>query len=850
MRPGQRWISEAEPELGLGLIESIEGRRVVLRFPARDETRVYAVDGAPLRRARFQPGDRIEDETGRSFAVAEVTEAEDGLLHYHPARGPALPETALAATLGTAQAADRLLAGLTDEDRWFRLRAEAWAVRRNIEGSPVRGFLGGRIELIPHQLYIASEVVDRVAPRVLLADEVGLGKTIEACLVLHRLLRTGRVERALVLVPDALVHQWFVELYRRFHFRFALVDADRCDDETGDPFAEEQLVIASVDWLDREPARATQAVEAGWDLLVVDEAHHLAWTPGAPSPAYAMVEQLAAASEGLLLLTATPEQLGLESHFARLRLLDPARYDDLEQFREEQSHYREAAERARQLQEDGEESLLAELLDRHGPGRVMFRNTRRAVAGFPARLVRPAEVEDKLDWLVELLRASPDEKFLLICEATQQVLRLEAKLRGRIQAKIAVFHEDMTLVQRDRQAAWFAEPDGARLLLCSEIGGEGRNFQFCHHIVLYDLPDHPERVEQRVGRLDRIGQKHDIEIHVPYLAGTREERRFRWLHEGMDAFATPLQGADLLLREFGDPDTEDIDLAALRARRDALQAELEQGRDRLLELHSHVPARSGRIVAAIREHEDGDALRDFLLELFDVFGVHAEELGNRDWLLTATQTYADVFSGFPTEDGLRVTFHRDRALEREDVTFLSWDHPMIDEGLDALHGTERGSTSVVRCEGEPAIYLQAQFVIECPAPRRLQIERFLPSTPVTILVDMSGAEVDPAWPETFAEEQLGPVLQDNAQLRGLAQQLIGTARDLAADRLPPVRKVARKRVRDSLGVELKRLRALAEINANVRPAEIDGLESWIEQALAALDDARLRLDALRLILRQ
>ena len=111
--------------------------------------------------------------------------------------------------------------------------------------------------------------------------------------------------------------------------------------------------------------------------------------------------------------------------------------------------------------------------------------------------------------------------------------------------------KDSRSVQRDRNAAWFAEPDGARLLICSEIGSEGRNFQFAHHLVLFDLPLNPELLEQRIGRLDRIGQTQDIHIHVPYLAHSPQEVLARWYHEGLNAFECNLEGGNELLRQFG-----------------------------------------------------------------------------------------------------------------------------------------------------------------------------------------------------------------------------------------------------------------------------------------------------------
>lgn len=107
-----------------------------------------------------------------------------------------------------------------------------------------------------------------------------------------------------------------------------------------------------------------------------------------------------------------------------------------------------------------------------------------------------------------------------------------------------VFHEGLSLVERDRAAAAFAdEEEGCQVLVCSEIGSEGRNFQFCRHLVMFDLPLHPDQLEQRIGRLDRIGQRHAIEIHAPVFTGSPGEKLLRWYHEGLDAFSAPKASA-------------------------------------------------------------------------------------------------------------------------------------------------------------------------------------------------------------------------------------------------------------------------------------------------------------------
>ena len=343
---GQRWVSDTEPELGLGMVLKVGFGRVEIYFPAAAEHRQYALQAAPLRRVRFQAGDSIKCHDQVQHVVTQVTE-ENGLVIYHTEDGT-FPEALLSDTISFSKPQDRLFAGQIDDPRTYELRLRALERRCELRKSPTRGFAGGRVDLIPHQMAIASEVTGRLLPRVLLADEVGLGKTIEACLILHRLHLTGRASRVLVLVPDALLHQWFVELLRRFNLLFSLFDEERClsieaNEEGGNPFLDSQLVLTSLGLLTASERRVEQALEAGWDLLIVDEAHHLEWTPAEASSAYTLVERLAAQTEGVLLLSATPQQLGAEGHFARLRLLDPDRYSDLAHFVEETAHYEEVA---------------------------------------------------------------------------------------------------------------------------------------------------------------------------------------------------------------------------------------------------------------------------------------------------------------------------------------------------------------------------------------------------------------------------------------------------------------------------------------------------------------------------
>jgi ATP-dependent helicase HepA len=170
----QRWSSQTEPELGPGTVIKIGQGRVTLHFPAADETRMYAETSAPLLRISFKTGDDIVNEEGQTATVSEVQ--SDGELFIYRTDIGLIKEADLGVVTIMHGPEDRLLAGDVDSKTHFELRQRALDLDFTHRKSPVRGFVGGRINLIPHQLYIAGEVSSRYAPRVLLSDEVGLGK--------------------------------------------------------------------------------------------------------------------------------------------------------------------------------------------------------------------------------------------------------------------------------------------------------------------------------------------------------------------------------------------------------------------------------------------------------------------------------------------------------------------------------------------------------------------------------------------------------------------------------------------------------------------------------------------------
>jgi len=958
---GQRWISDTESELGLGTVVAVDPRMVTLLFPATGENRLYSRNDSPITRVMFNPGDTVTSHEGWQLKVDEVKE-EKGLLAYVGTRldteeaNTMLREVFLDSKLVFSKPQDRLFAGQIDRMDRFALRFRARKYQSEQYRQPWSGLRGMRTSLIPHQLNIAHDVGRRHAPRVLLADEVGLGKTIEAGMILHQQLLAGSAERVLIVVPETLQHQWLVEMLRRFNLRFALFDDERyaeAQHDSDNPFETEQLVICSLDFVRRSKQRLEHLCDAEWDLMVVDEAHHLMWSEDAPSREYQAIEQLAERVPGVLLLTATPEQLGMESHFARLRLLDPGRFHDFEQFVEEQQNYRPVADAValllagnhltddqlntlcdligeqdiepllqtansdREGSESARQELISMLMDRHGTSRVLFRNTRNGVKGFPKRelhtirLPLPTQyqtaikvsgimsarksVEDRardmlypeqiyqefegdsgtwwnfdprVDWLMGYLTSHRSQKVLVICAKAATALQLEQVLREREGIRAAVFHEGMSIIERDRAAAWFAEEDtGAQVLLCSEIGSEGRNFQFASNLVMFDLPFNPDLLEQRIGRLDRIGQAHDIQIHVPYLEKTAQSVLVQWYHEGLDAFEhTCPTGRAIydsvytqLIQYLAAPEnTAGFDelIKQCREQHDALKLQLEQGRDRLLEIHSNGGEKSQALAEAISAQDNDTGLVSFALNLFDIVGINQDDRGDNMVVLTPSDhMLVPDFPGLP-EDGCTITFERDVALSREDAQFVTWEHPIIRNGLDLILSGDTGSCalSLLKNKALPVgtLLLELVYVVEAKAPKQLQLNRFLPPTPVRMLVDKNGTNLAGQVEFESFNRQLSAVNRHTgSKLVNAVQQDVHAILQLAEEKVEAAAQVlikaAREEADEKLSAELSRLEALKAVNPNIRDDELEAIEANRLQVLESLAQANWRLDALRLV---
>ena len=487
---GQRWISLAEPELGLGIVSDTEHRRVTIDFPLVETSRVYSIGNTPLIRCKFQINDTIKLTDNSQHGIID-TKDQHSLLHYKISDNTWISEQEIDATQGKISPLDRLQAGQIGSFKWFNVYREMIKATNRQQGQLSHGFVGPKINIIPHQYDVAQQILKMPLPRALLADEVGLGKTIEAGLVIHQLMVSGRAQRILICVPASLVNQWLVEMKRKFNLDCTLIDDEYCaEQESENPFTQIQVALCNFDWLSNSRF-LEQAQNTEWDMMVVDESHRLQWE----SKAYQSALALSKVSQGVLLLTATPEQLGVESHFARLHMLDPLRFSNLDQFLDEEEQYGIISEIVDQIELEGLASALPAIAslndakltafadetlsknndekdftdwmaDRYGTGRMVYRNTRRTISGFPQRHSEFYHLKEQsnLEWLIDWLITLGDMKVLLICETAENAILINQAINTQTHIQSGAFHEQYSLIERDQIAASFVEPDGIQVL--------------------------------------------------------------------------------------------------------------------------------------------------------------------------------------------------------------------------------------------------------------------------------------------------------------------------------------------------------------------------------------------------
>ncbi len=967
---GQRWASHTEADLGLGVVIELEGRRVTLSFPAVEEIRTYTTRDAPLSRIKYAIDETITSIDGQLLTITDLSE-HNGLILYHcidaENRTKDLSELQLSAFVRFCSPQQRLFSGQFGGERSYKLRAKTLQQNLRLHQMDIQGLSGTRTSLLPHQLYIAHEVSKRHAPRVLLADEVGLGKTIEAGMILHQQIISGKSERVLIIVPESLLHQWLVEMLRRFNLAFSIFDRSRLaalsasevteqepllDEQKAteekvqlNPFESEQKIICSLDFLMSDSAIRAQLLQAHWDMVIIDEAHHIAWSEDKVNDEYRFVEQLSQQTDGLLLLTATPEQAGIESHFARLHLLDPARFNQLEAFKKEAQEYTQINQlisaildqdnqkenqlskslSKKQLQflqqqlphlaakdipacvadEKQKQQLIRQLLDQYGTGRVLFRNTRANIKDFPEREVIPQPLSDseniyahlsileqanhdnldqllfpeqtideslwikkdpRVNWLTTLLKNNKKQKILVICHRKETAIALDKYLNLSAGIRSTCFYEGLTIVERDRSAAYFSDSEsGAQTLICSEIGSEGRNFQFAHHLVLFDLPINPDLVEQRIGRLDRIGQTETIKIHVPYMTNLPQSILFNWYQNALNLFQKSCAAGYLvyqtfqpqLLQQLVKPDDKLEELInSARAFTQTTMSEFKQGRDRLLELNSCNPEIAQRLISSIESLENNHQLSDYMTQVFDYFGIE-QEFHSEGCIIVRPGDHMqqEHFPGLKTE-GNTLTYQREIALAREDMEFLSWEHPMVTGVMEMLINTELGNSAVsmmqIKGLAPATILLETFYTASTMAPRSLQLHHYLQPEPYRFLFDIKGKDLSETVPHHRLNDLCNPVTKRRAQgivaqIRKIIEKTLLFSEQKIKQRIPEIKQQALARMQSELQQEKQRLISLQKMNGAIRDDEIEFIDQQIQQSEHYLNQTEAVLQSIRVI---
>ena len=755
------------PELGIGKVAAVERRVIVVEFPLRNTTLRLAAGSDALVPVDLDPG-RAVRVLATQAETRIVSRLADGRLQLADG-ATASPDAVWPLQLEGALL-DRLAVADFDATGDLLIRLDLLHLLAIREAGGLGSFLGGRVRLFPHQLYVAEHATAADPVRWLLADEVGLGKTVEACLILNRLVHTRGIDRCLIVVPDALTVQWLGELWRKYHQVFTLLDEPRLADVARDfgasfnPFDVHRRAVIAIETLVEQSHLTQLAVAAGIDLLVVDEAQRLRRPPGHPGePAWRAVAPIAALNRHVLLLSATPLEDDAHGFFRLLQMLRPDEFPEASAFEERLAHgvplppctssTRRVdigglpprvgmpvafdppdAWRARDAVES--EVRRATASDPVARRRKIDRVRRALASGAALSAVlapdetnlrqlaaRMDDADPRLRWLLARAPGWKDrgEKTLIFVAHRETLEWLRGMFAQRAQLTTGVFHEELSPPRRDTEVARFRERDGPSILVSTECGGEGRNFEFCRRLVLFDLPWKPTVVEQRIGRLDRIGRQRPVEI-VFFTPSSGVGADVVRLFETLGVFHEPMAGLEPQLAHL-EAAIEDIALdsgASLTDQRlEQLVTDARAARTRIREaayqqLHRdpYRPELGPGILAKVPV--DLDALVESVtVRACSRLGFRVERRrGTRAFAIEfGVEALVDSLPGVSAGMSYVGSFDREEAVEDESIDFFASGHPLV-EGLltyfeDSGHG--RVARVAIETAGEPGRGLVAIY---------------------------------------------------------------------------------------------------------------------------------------------
>lgn len=885
--PGAVVLWRNGPEGSYGVVEAALDGRVTVHLDS-GESMQFVWPTPVLERVSFPVGSKVQTGQDDSSGVVVAQSVVDGLAIYQVNLASGATKTVVETGLRPALVTDPidlLRTGGIDLARKTNLRISATRIRLAHHYDELSSLANSRVEIKEHQVAVVHRVATTYPHRFILADEVGLGKTIEAGLILKELRARGVAKRVLILVPAGIVSQWQYELRSKFnepfaHYNRATMTVLQGENPGENVWTLRDNVIASTSYAAWDETRRAQIALAGWDVVIIDEAHHARRTREGvgryrSTNLYRLAEALADPDQGqalgYLLLTATPMQLDPFELYSMIELLDPTLFADeldFEDHRSELAGLNATVDRLdRWSSLDDEERALArdtaaaflddvhdvgealrtatgrarvheKLAAKHRLSDVLIRNRKATVGGFMPRratvwpvdmteLEREAydavttycrtgyarsraqqnntigflmavfqklnssssyairqsllrrieklaldlapsvddlfevdqeELEDELEestpedvledamgartsdpveeeitelstivqlldrietdskasalqaGLDELLDQDPEAKVLVFTQSrdTQDYL---ARQFASSPWEVHLFHGQLKPEDKDRAVEDFRDGTGPQLLVSTEAGGEGRNFQFCHNIVNYDLPWNPMKVEQRIGRVDRIGQKHEVRIFNFSVVDTIEERVLDVLSNRIRVFEETIGGLDPILgsvesdlkKAFSMSEEEED--AALAHLDEALESKIRGAReaerklaDLIMDTKSYRKDEVDQLLGRLGP-VDSDAMKRFTLSALYELGVGIERDERLDGVyeLRLKGRYGMEFPAI-VKDAFRrrVTFDPAVARDHEDIEFLAIGHEIVDSLLERCQAPEYGGRASIR----------------------------------------------------------------------------------------------------------------------------------------------------------
>ena len=379
------------------------------------------------------------------------------------------------------------------------------------------------------------------------------------------------------------------------------------------------------------------------------------------------------------------------------------------------------------------------------------------------------------------------------------------------------------------------------------------------------MPANPDVLEQRIGRLDRIGQENRIQIHVPYLVGTAQERMFRWYNEALNIFSNISPTAqtlqenfivdlkDCLLADLGQK-FEDL-LEAVSLQREALEAELQAGRDRLLEYNSCRPVVAQEIVQALEEYDDNTTLPMFMKRFMASTNIDFDEQSNGTVIIKPTDQM-QVQGLTLDEEGMTVTFYRDQAQIREDAQYLTLEHPFTESVMEMINTQGFGSTNVAVLKSaalpQGSVLLEVWFKVDVIAPKALNLPSSLPQQLIRVLLSEKGQDLS----QKISSEVLKPYLhhldgnscrQVVKARRDVIEARYKQALELAKAALPEFKQQAKDVYSKKWQYEIDRLSYLKQFNPSIREDEITRLQKLQKEGLALLDGLSVTPEAIQVM---